>query len=191
MTKSSLKHHCNCRFFSIFRLEIAARWQLFYVVDMSLQYERIWDLSGGKGWSLKKCSLDINTGKLLTVFQKKRAERKNDKDVELEEVDANALMKKDDGMDNEADGKGNKRKKDDDKGKKADDNGKGKKDDGKGKKADGKGKKADGKKANAKKAVKKDNGKKAAMKAMKKDDGKGKKAVKKGKKAAMKTMKKN
>ena len=176
MTKSSLKHHCNCRFFSIFRLEIAARWQLFYVVDMGgLQYERIWDLSGGKGWGLKKFSYDQNTNKLLTVFQKKRIDAKKDKDVEgnamegnAVEEDANAMksMKKDDGKGKKADGK---RK---DKGKKAD--GKGKKDDGKGKKADGKGKKADGKKANAKMAVKKDDGK--GKKAMKKN--KGKKAMK-------------
>ena len=92
MTKSSLKHHCNCRFFSIFRLEIAARWQLFYVVDMGgLQYERIWDLSGGKGWGLKKFSYDRNTNRMLTVFEKKRTDAKKDKDVEGNAMEGNAV----------------------------------------------------------------------------------------------------
>jgi len=56
-----------------------------------LQYERIWDLSGGKGWGLKKFSYDINTGKLLTVFEKKRNDAKKHKGNAVEEGEGNAM----------------------------------------------------------------------------------------------------
>jgi DNA-directed RNA polymerase delta subunit len=139
-----------------------------------LQYERIWDISGGRGWGLKKFSYDQNTGKLLTVFQKKSIDAKKDKGKGVEEVEGNAM----DGNAVEVveEGKGKKAVKSMKKGKgNATKKGKGnamKK---------GKGKRNVAKKDedNAMKSMKKGKGKKA-VKSMKK--GKGNKAIKSMKK---------